>query len=266
MWHLRDSVVQEIEQRRAPLKLRHPYAVVHMRKGDKFKEAPRTRGPVYVRVVNEVVKKQLGVNIARRRLTWANAPADAHPDDACSRKHLSGGAGAVDGGGLRGAVDTTACHAGWQLGLEPDHWFDGDSVTGAAGGGGRRLGGDQRMQVYVMGDEYTGISNIMAGLNQHKVQPLTLANPDYMGFQEHKFRSQDTFQGRTKHQLALEMLTDFAIAFEADVFVGTQSSNVGSIVQLLRTQPPHTAVDVLSKTDIKLRECARAEERACFRK
>ena len=82
-------------------------------------------------------------------------------------------------------------------------------------------------------------------------------------FIERKFRQQDKFEGKTKREMMLGMLTDFQAAFEADVFVGTQTSNVASVIQLMRTQPPDTATDVNNHKAVVVRECAVRYDKGC---
>lgn len=218
IWRLRPEVQDAVASRLQVLQLRHPYMAVHVRRGDKKREAREVSPAAYVDAV---------LSLAQRSLR-------------------------LRGDGLRG------------------------------------------LQVLLMGDDFTSVKALSRLLRRHGFVTLTAATPEYDGcvsrvygrvgahlkvvsytrvtslpsvlialrFNERTFRSGES--PVPARRLALDLLADVQAAVAADAFVGTESSNVGSMVQLLRTQNPDTAVDAASGRPMRVRECARRGERGCF--
>ena len=190
---------------------------------------------------------------------------------------------------LHGTAQRVEGWHGWGLDLELDLSFVASP--------GRVLGArdSAATQVYVMGDEYSALQHMMAAVTKEHLAPTTLADPNVQGyvclhawcrrgarlswcgsswhrFVERKFKrkgdyttSKDKSAPKTqKTKLALEMFRDYHMAVESDLYVGTQSSNVASMVQLLRhTANPNTVMDVKHDDMVQVRECARADEPGC---
>ena len=167
MWHMRKEFMDEIESRLAPLRLGQdgePFCVIHIRRGDKKKEARRVATRTYITQAERVMKKLHG----------------------------------------------------------------GLSVA------------------YIMSDDYSAVAEAKRMLPDARVEslvPKTMKGHDSKGF-----RKNDNFQGLTKLQSAMALFTDLEAARRATVFVGTATSNMGALVQIIRSQPPSTAVDATTGT------------------
>ena len=99
---------------------------------------------------------------------------------------------------------------------------------------------------YIMSDDYSAVTEAKRMLPDARVEslvPKTMKGHDSKGF-----RKNDNFQGLTKLQSAMALFTDLEAARRATVFVGTATSNMGALVQIIRSQPPSTAVDATTGT------------------
>jgi len=97
--------------------------------------------------------------------------------------------------------------------------------------------------MYVMSDEYAVVDEVKQQVKSSGVRVVSLVPPKSHGHDSHAFRDHDVFQGISKQEAALLLFADLEMARRATVFVGTQSSNMGALVQALRMQHPKSAID-----------------------